>query len=107
MLESDLRTAAKAAKEIIAWDPTFPRYDELSDDLMAKAQTIARALLSLSSRLETAREVIEAADNYVRCARPHSGLSPYIRENGRHGSSPWAELCAALEAYRSLSVRSP
>jgi hypothetical protein len=26
------------------------------------------------------------------------GHSDYVRENGRHGGSPWAELMAAVEA---------
>lgn len=41
------------------------------------------------------------AKNYVRCARPHSGLSPYIKENGLYGGSPWTELCDAVAALET------
>lgn len=52
------------------------------------------------------REALEkAARNYVRCAMPHSNLSPYVKENGLDGTkSPWTELC---EAVAALSATAP
>jgi len=35
---------------------------------------------------------VKAASNYVRCATSGTNLSPYIKENGLHGGSPWAEF---------------
>lgn len=35
---------------------------------------------------------VKAASNYVQCANSGGRLSPYIKENGLHGGSPWAEF---------------
>ena len=42
------------------------------------------------------REVIAAAVRYV--AMDRRGLSRFVAENGRRGSSPWAELVDAVNA---------
>jgi hypothetical protein len=49
----------------------------------------------LAARVEARGEVVAAAANYVRCVSD-GRLSPYVCENGRRGSSPWAELLDAL-----------
>jgi hypothetical protein len=60
-----------------------------------------RALAAECERLraenERLREVEAAARNYVHCTT-NPRLSPYVRENGRHGRSPWAELIDAVDA---------
>jgi hypothetical protein len=45
---------------------------------------------------EREREVIAAAVRYV--AMDRKGMSRFARENGRRGSSPWAELVDAVNA---------
>lgn len=47
------------------------------------------------------REVIEAAKHYVK-VQGNPNLSPYIKENGRHGKlGPWGELRLAVENLNS------
>lgn len=50
------------------------------------------------NEIERLRELQLAVDLYLECCKP--GLSPYIKENGRHGSSPWAELIEAAKVAR-------
>jgi len=38
--------AMEAARRVVGFDPTFPKYDEWNDDLTSDAQLVARALLS-------------------------------------------------------------
>lgn len=47
--------------------------------------------------LEELLELARTARNYVRCSQD-PGLSPYIKENGRRGGSPWAEFVEATNA---------
>ena len=54
---------------------------------------------------------VKAASNYVRCATSGTNLSPYIKENGLHGGSPWAEFvgehAAMLTAAPQPKVQPP
>ncbi len=47
---------------------------------------------------DVTRELIVAASHLVEVTR--KGMTPYIRENGRHGkTSAWAELVQAVDDY--------
>jgi hypothetical protein len=60
------------------------------------------ALTTAQTEAAALRGALEAAQNYIRCVN-NPQLSPYIKENGRHGGSPWSELCDAVEAAAELA----
>jgi hypothetical protein len=65
----------------------------IEDDVRALAAECER----LKAENERLREIEATARNFIRCTTD-PGLSPYVRENGRHGKSPWAELIEAVNA---------
>ena len=48
---------------------------------------------------------VKAASNYVRCATSGTNLSPYIKENGLHGGSPWAEFVGEHAAMLTAALQ--
>ena len=58
---------------------------------------LVESLDAAEARVNALSSVVEAARLYVKCSSDPS-LSPYIRENGRFGKSPWAEFKEALAA---------
>ena len=71
------------------------QFDEI-DGIVASCREASTALTSTAEKLAKAEAVVAAAQLLVRCHR--AGDSPYIRENGRHGGSPWAEFVDAVDA---------
>ena len=49
------------------------------------------------AEVERLRELQSATRRYIECCRSAT-KTPYIKKNGRHGKSPWAELIEAAEA---------
>ncbi len=90
-----------------------PECDTEDSPYGGKGQTwiqYAHALFKEHQELEAANaglvEVRDAASNHVRCMRD-TRLSPYIRENGRHGGSPWFELVQAVAALPAQTPARP
>lgn len=63
------------------------------DGLLLVSEDDVRRLDALA---ETLGRVRDAREHYQAVQR--RGHSPYIRENGRQGGSPWAELMDAIDA---------
>lgn len=62
---------------------------------------------TLRDRLATAAEVVAelkaSFDHYNAINKTHQSV--FITENGRHGGSPWAELCDAIQS--AIAIRLP
>ena len=88
--DDELRTRYECeSKYATLWDDLGDAYDEY--------EPVADRMLELEKEVERLRELQSATRRYIECCRSAT-TTPYIKENGRHGKSPWAELIEAAEA---------
>lgn len=59
----------------------------------------ATEALDRADGLIAAAEKLRDAYRHYRAVQ-QQGKSEFIKENGRFGGSPWAELCDAIDAYQ-------
>ena len=88
-----LQTAGPTRKNLRRDCQAWPEsVADLVDDVDALIDENRR----LEAEVERLRELQSATRRYIEYSGP--GITPYIKENGRHGKSPWAELIEAAEA---------